>query len=47
LRGLQWLRRLHTGSINDYASFAVVGLIVTAVGPVQLITGTVMRRSHR
>jgi multicomponent Na+:H+ antiporter subunit D len=25
---LVWLRRLHTGNINDYAAFTVVGMIV-------------------
>lgn len=26
---IRWLRRLHTGSINDYAMFTAVGLLVT------------------
>lgn len=27
---LGWLKRLHTGSVNDYAAFAAVGMIVSA-----------------
>jgi multicomponent Na+:H+ antiporter subunit D len=30
-RGLRWLRRLHTGSVNDYAAFSALGLAVSAV----------------
>lgn len=29
-RTLGWLRRIHTGSINDYAAFAVVGMIIVS-----------------
>jgi multicomponent Na+:H+ antiporter subunit D len=25
-----WLRRVHTGSINDYATFATIGLVAVA-----------------
>lgn len=28
-RGLRWLRQLHTGSVNDYAIHAVVGLLLS------------------
>jgi multicomponent Na+:H+ antiporter subunit D len=39
-RGVQrivaWLRRVHTGSINDYAAFAAVGMIV--------VVSTVLKR---
>ncbi len=31
-RLLRWPRRAHTGSINDYAAFAVVGMIAAACG---------------
>ena len=27
---LRWPRRVHTGSINDYAAFAAVGMIAAA-----------------
>ncbi|GAA4385567.1 hypothetical protein [Tsukamurella soli] len=30
-RPLTWLRRLHTGSVNDYAAFAVTGLVTVSV----------------
>jgi multicomponent Na+:H+ antiporter subunit D len=30
IRPLEWLRRLHTGSLNDYAAFSAVGLIASA-----------------
>jgi multicomponent Na+:H+ antiporter subunit D len=30
-RPIEWLRRLHTGSVNDYATYAVVGVVVTFV----------------
>lgn len=29
-RSLGWLRRVHTGSINDYAGFAAAGMIVVS-----------------
>ena len=29
-RPVTWLRRLHTGSVNDYAAFAAAGIVVTA-----------------
>lgn len=29
---LRWLRRLHTGSVNDYATFFAVGLVAVAAG---------------
>ena len=31
LPGLAWLRRVHTGSVNDYAAYAVTGLLVCGV----------------
>lgn len=30
-RPVGWLRRLHTGSVNDYATFAVAGLVLVCV----------------
>jgi multicomponent Na+:H+ antiporter subunit D len=27
-RALDWLRRIHTGSVNDYATFSAIGLVV-------------------
>lgn len=30
-RWLGWLRRLHTGSVNDYAAFSALGLLISAV----------------
>ncbi|EUA31317.1 hypothetical protein I548_0083 [Mycobacterium intracellulare] len=29
-RSLGWLRRVHTGSINDYAAFVTGGMIVVS-----------------
>lgn len=29
-RPVTWLRRLHTGSVNDYATFAAVGIVLAA-----------------
>ena len=29
-RPITWLRRLHTGSVNDYAAFAAAGIVLTA-----------------
>jgi multicomponent Na+:H+ antiporter subunit D len=29
-RSLVWLRRLHTGVVNDYAAFSTVGLVAAA-----------------
>jgi multicomponent Na+:H+ antiporter subunit D len=28
-RSLTWLRRLHTGSVNDYAAFLAAGLVIS------------------
>jgi multicomponent Na+:H+ antiporter subunit D len=29
-RPIEWLRRLHTGSVNDYAGFAAIGAVIAA-----------------
>jgi multicomponent Na+:H+ antiporter subunit D len=30
-RPVAWLRRLHTGSVNDYAAFATSGIVLAAI----------------